>query len=129
MSAPSQDELVDQAAEPTITIRRQWNDWRKATVRLQDLWGFHCDDTSGGVRARSSQMFLHAYIWCTAPMEGEISHSCRHGKPPHEIKVCITKADNTKAEYAAAVAKLELEAQARRKREAKHAASRHGAAP
>jgi hypothetical protein len=27
-------------------------------------------------------------------IDGEIGHSCRHGPPPHRIKVCMTKKDN-----------------------------------
>ena len=27
-------------------------------------------------------------------LEGEVSHSCRHGSGPHSIKVCITKNSN-----------------------------------
>ena len=111
---------IDQT-ESIITIRRQWNDWKTAKVSLRDLSGLHWDNESGGVRARSPQLFLHGYVFCTAILEGEISHSCRHGKPPHNIKVCIVKQDNSKAEYAAALAKLEQESQARRERVAKHA--------
>ena len=39
-------------------------------------------------------MFLHGYVFCTGMVSGEISHSCRHGPPPHEVKVCITKSGN-----------------------------------
>ena len=27
---------------------------------------------------------------------GAVAHSCRHGPPPHRIKICITKIDNKK---------------------------------
>ncbi len=93
------------AAEECIVVRRQWSDWRKATFRLSDLHGFHRSRISGGVNAISPKPFLHAYAKCTDVVAGDLVHSCRHGPTPHEIKVCIVQKDNTKAMYAAALAK------------------------
>lgn len=62
--------------------------------RLSDISGIHWDDVSGGVRRKAPRSHLHGYVLCTGMVSGEISHSCRHGPPPHEVKVCITKSGN-----------------------------------
>lgn len=79
---------------PLITVRRQWNDWKLAEYRLSELSGLHWDTISGGVNAKSPRDFLHAYVLCDRMESGELSHSCRHGKGPHLIKVCVTKTHN-----------------------------------
>jgi hypothetical protein len=89
----------DGEQEILVNVRRQWDDWRSGTVRLQDLSGFHLSDQSGGVMRRAPRKFVHAYMSCEALVEGEIGHSCRHGPPPHTIKVCITKGDNNAITY------------------------------
>ena len=92
--------------DPIITVRRQWNDWRQARYRLSDLSDFQMDDTSGGVWAVAPRPFLHAFVWCNRMIDGELAHSCNHGPPPHRIKICIVKKDNTKEIYAVARARL-----------------------
>ena len=82
-----------------ITIRRHWNDWHLANVRVTDIDGLHFSQTSGGVMRRSPRPFLFGYISCDAIVDGEIAHSCRHGQGPHWIKICIVKKDNAKAVY------------------------------
>lgn len=79
----------DPATGPLVEVRRQWNDWRVAVYRLSDIDGPHWDSVSGGVNARAPREFLHAYVRCDGMISGEISHSCRHGRGPHNIKVCI----------------------------------------
>ncbi len=81
----------------TVWARRQWNDWRHAKYRLEDLEQPHWDNLSGGVMSVAPQYFLHGYVWCDAMLEGELAHSCAHGKGPHRIKVCITKIGNDPA--------------------------------
>jgi hypothetical protein len=83
--------------EQTVDVRRQWNDWKIASYRLSDVDGLHWDSVSGGVKARAPRSFLHGYVWCDGMIEGELSHSCRHGAGPHRIKVCITKRGNEAA--------------------------------
>jgi hypothetical protein len=39
-------------------------------------------------------MHVYGYVLCDGMIDGELAHSCRHGPPPHEIKVCITKKHN-----------------------------------
>jgi hypothetical protein len=80
--------------EPAVWVRRQWNDWKRARVRLSDLQGPHWDATSGGINARAPRPFIHGYIWCNQLLEGELAHSCAHGAGPHRVKVCVVKKDN-----------------------------------
>jgi len=82
-----------------VYVRRQWNDWRIAGYFLTDVSGLHWDSISGGIMAASPRPFLSGYVLCTEMVEGELAHSCEHGPPPHKIKVCITKKDNTKEVY------------------------------
>ena len=95
----------------SVIVRRQFNDWRTATYRVDDLSDLHWSDVSGGVRARANREYLCGYVFCDAAIEGELAHSCRHGEGPHQIKVCVVKGDNTKATYAGLLACME-EAQA-----------------
>lgn len=97
------------SAETKVRVRRQWNDWQIIDVPLAALRDFHWRDTSGGVMARSPRPFLHARMWCTEIRDREFPHSCTHGRPPHEILVCIVKKDNPKA----VVAELERQAEER----------------
>lgn len=91
---PEEEVLAEIAeANPWVYIRRQWNDWRKARVRLKDLHNLRWDDVSGGVYARAPQPFIHGYVWCDR-VHGELAHSCLHGEGPHWIKVCVVKRDN-----------------------------------
>jgi hypothetical protein len=76
-----------------VRIRRQWNDWRIATVPFDGLSGLRWDTVSAGVRAPTPQFFIHGYVACT-DVVGEIAHSCAHGEGPHRIKVCVVKKDN-----------------------------------
>ena len=84
--------------DEVVWIRRQWNDWRDASVRLSDIERPHWSSTSGGVMEPAPRSFIHAYVWCDR-IEGYIGHSCCHGPPPHRIKVCIIKRTNTPAVF------------------------------
>lgn len=92
-------------ADEYVFVRRQWNDWRVARVRASALDGLHWDTQSGGFGREGGwgnvapRPFLHAYVWCNE-IVGEFGHSCMHGPPPHRIKVCVVKKDNTKSAYA-----------------------------
>lgn len=83
-----------------VWVRRQWNDYRRARYRLEDVQGFHWDTVSGGVGAPAPQPFVHAYVWCNGMQEGELAHSCAHGAGPHRIKVCIVRKDNNPQAFA-----------------------------
>jgi hypothetical protein len=66
--------------------------------REKCLEGFHFDNISGGVYARSPRYFPSAYVWCDR-IRGDIAHSCIHGKGPHRIKVVVGQKDNDKKDY------------------------------
>jgi hypothetical protein len=76
-----------------VKVRRQPDDRRIATYDLQNVWGLRWDNVGGGVM-RGSAMHVYGYVMCDGMIDGELAHSCRHGPPPHEIKVCITKKHN-----------------------------------
>jgi len=83
-------------AHPNIVVRRNWNDWRTASFSYDSIGGLHWDDICGGTCVRTPQFFLHGYVFCDGMIDGEIAHSCQHGRGPHEIKVCVLKKDNRK---------------------------------
>jgi hypothetical protein len=90
---------TQQIAEPpeqvaTVSVRRQWNDWKIAQYKLKDIGRLHWSNLSGGINATAPQLFVHGYVLCDQMIDGELSHSCRHGPPPHLVKVCITKKGN-----------------------------------
>ena len=82
-----------------VKIRRQWNDWRIAEIDFENLSNIAWDRYSGGVNVPAPQYFIHAYVSCD-DYEGELAHSCQHGKGPHNIKICITKTDNEPMAFA-----------------------------
>ncbi len=71
--------------ESVVVIRRQWNSFLCATVRVADLSGLHFSQFSGGVHAPARREFLHGYIWCDQLQEGELAHLWLHG--PHESDI------------------------------------------
>jgi hypothetical protein len=54
--------MSTQQPEPTVLVRRQWNDDRFATYRLSDVEELHWSRVSGGVRAPAPQPFVHGYV-------------------------------------------------------------------
>ncbi len=77
-----------------VRVRRDWDDNRIGAVRWSDLRGPRWDTVSGGEQNRTPQPFIHAFVWCDL-VEGDIAHSCIHGPPPHDIKVCLVRKDNS----------------------------------
>jgi hypothetical protein len=84
--------MIDTIA--VVFVRRQWNDWREARYRLEDVKDLHWDTVSGGVYAPTPQPFVHGYVQCNGMIDGELAHPCRHGRGPHSIKVCLVKKAN-----------------------------------
>jgi hypothetical protein len=76
-----------------VKVRRQPQDWRLADYRLTDVSGLRWGKTSGGTQRRY-QLHVYGYVMCDAMLSGKIAHSCRHGPPPHNVKVCITRKYN-----------------------------------
>jgi hypothetical protein len=88
--------IHEASAGAIVQVRRQWNDFKIASYRIEDIDGLHYSDESGGVYARSPRSFVHGYVMCDKMLNGELSHSCSHGPAPHRIKVCLTKKGNEK---------------------------------
>ena len=87
--------MNENADEPVVWVRRQWNDvLREASYKRSHIQGVHWDTVSGGVNAPAPQPLLHGYVPCDMMIEGELAHSCRHGRGPHSVKVCIVKKGN-----------------------------------
>jgi len=85
--------------DTVVHVRRQWNDVDGGRVMLRDLPGWQYTDQVGSTynsRGRSPRPMLHAYALCTDIDGLEVSHTCRHGPPPHRIKVVIVAKDNSK---------------------------------
>lgn len=80
---------------PVVQVRRQPGDWRLAAYRLADVsrmeWGY-----IGGGLKRRTQWHVYGFVMCDGMISGKVGHSCKHGPPPHKIKVCITKKYNEK---------------------------------
>jgi hypothetical protein len=95
----SMDTEITQAsvssASDIVRVRRQPGHWRLADYRLSDVsrmrWGY----IGGGLRRRT-QWHVYGFVMCDAMVSGKLGHSCKHGPPPHRIKVCITKKYNEK---------------------------------
>jgi hypothetical protein len=81
--------------EAVVWVRRQFDDKsHQAAYRLGDISGWHETTVSGGRQQSANRNYWHAYVMCDAMVEGEVGHSCRHGPPPHKIKVCVVKTGN-----------------------------------
>ena len=88
-----------------VSVRRHWSDSGNiGKVPLAHLWDFHYRRACGGTGAPSPRPMLYARMQCDALVSGSVSHSCRHGPPPHEILVCITAKDNGRAVHKALAA-------------------------
>lgn len=78
-----------------VNVRRRPADRRRADCCLAEIsrlkWGY----ISGGLQRRS-QWHVYGYVMCDRMIAGKVAHSCKHGPPPHKIKVCITKKYNEK---------------------------------
>lgn len=86
--------------EQFIWARRHFNDWRKARYSLDAIDRPHWTSISGGVGAVAPRPLLHGYDRCDAMLEGDLAHSCAHGRGLHRILVCVTKKDNDPRVYA-----------------------------
>lgn len=77
-----------------VTVRRYPQDWQTAEYELSEIWGLRWDSVSGGVQRSTPHRMVMGYVWCDGMVSGEVAHSCSHGPPPHEIKVCVVKKYN-----------------------------------
>src|SRR5256885_16255855 len=92
MSISSVINLIESSCTK-VKVQRMWNDWRVAEIDYERIRNIQWDRLSGGINVPAPQYFIHAYIWCD-DYEGELAHSCQHGKGQHNIKICITKTIN-----------------------------------
>ena len=88
-------EVTVRRGNKAVHIRRDWNDRQIGKVRWSDLENARWDNVAGGTQIESRRPFVYAYVWCNR-VQGDIAHSCSHGPPPHNIKVCIMKQDNSR---------------------------------
>ena len=77
-----------------VNVRRQPNDRRIATYRVDEVDGIHFSAVTGGIQTLLPYQALCGYVYCDAMVEGELAHSCDHGKGTRRIKVVIPKIDN-----------------------------------
>ena len=77
-----------------VYVRRQPNDWRTASYRVDDVDGIRFSAITGGTQTLLSHDALCGYVYCDAMVEDELAHSCEHGEGPHRIKVVIPKSHN-----------------------------------
>lgn len=84
----------DVSTDVLVSVRRHPQDWQTATYRLNDVHNLHWDCVSGGVGRVTSHPALFGYVWCNGAVSGGVAHSCRHGPPPHRIKICLPKVCN-----------------------------------
>jgi hypothetical protein len=76
-----------------VEVRREWNDDATAIYHLDAISRWHWI-FAGHMRGRKTPHFLYGYVICTEAISGGVSHSCKHGPPPHNIKVCILDRGN-----------------------------------
>lgn len=72
--------------ETVVRVHREWDGWRSAEVRLSDLEHVHWFQPRGAPHA-----LLHAYVYCTQVVSGDIPHDCERRSGPHRLLVCVLK--------------------------------------
>lgn len=78
--------------DSAISVSVEWNDWRSANTRLDDLRDVHWHHPKG-----APHPLLHAYVSCTE-VSG-LAHNCEAGSAPHDIRVCVLKSHNIPSAY------------------------------
>jgi hypothetical protein len=85
-----------QAEDATlIRIQTEWNGWRSAQVRLNDLHDVHWFQPD-----RAPRPLVHGYVSCASIVDGDIPHDCRPTGGPHRLLVCVLKRHATPGAYA-----------------------------
>ena len=77
-----------------VTVRRHPQDYQTAHYELRKIRGLRWDSVAGGINRATPYMMIMGYVMCDEMASGELAHSCAHGPPPHEIKVCLIKKYN-----------------------------------
>jgi hypothetical protein len=81
--------------EMVIRVHSEWNGWRNAEVRLDDLQDVHWFQPAGAPHA-----LVHGYIFCSDIVVGDIPHVCDRKSAPHRLRVCILKRHAIASVYA-----------------------------
>jgi len=81
-------------SNPTIIVRRRWDDPESARVALQHVREPAIKDHPGGVCSPIPRPFLFARVWCDHLIEGANIHTCNPGSAPHELELCVLERDN-----------------------------------
>jgi hypothetical protein len=77
-----------------IRVQREWNAWRTAEVRLNDLQDVHWFEPRGAPRP-----LVHAYMSCASIISGDVPHDCHRTPPPHRLLVCVLKRHTAAGAY------------------------------
>jgi hypothetical protein len=81
-------------SNPTIIVRRRWDDPESARVALQHVREPAIKDQPGGVCSPVPRPFLFARVWCDHLIEGANIHTCNPRSAPHELELCVLERDN-----------------------------------
>ena len=79
-----------------IRVHREWHGWRSAEVPFGELRDVHWFQPPGAPHS-----LIHAYVPCTAPVTGDISHDCDRKSAPHRLLVCVLKRHAIPSAYTA----------------------------
>ena len=69
-----------------IRVQTEWNGWRSAEVRLNDLHDVHWFQPD-----RAPRPMIHGYISCASIVDGDIPHDCELTAGPHRLLVCYAE--------------------------------------
>jgi hypothetical protein len=81
-------------SNPTIIVRRRWDDPQSARVALQHARELAIKDQPGGICGPIPRPFLFARVWCDHLIEGADIHTCDPRSAPHELELCVLERDN-----------------------------------
>jgi hypothetical protein len=94
-------------SNPTIIVRRRWDDTESARVALQHARELAIKNQPGGICGPIPRPFLFARVWCDHLIEGADIHACDPRSAPHELELCVLERDNPDV-YAALRARATL---------------------
>jgi len=69
-----------------VRVQQEWDGWRTADVRLQDLHNIHWLQPAGAPR-----QLAHGYVSCAAITGGSLLHECSGNPSSHQLLVCVLK--------------------------------------
>lgn len=78
-----------------IRVQSEWNGWRNAEVRVNDLSDVHWFQPNGAPHA-----LVHGYLACSTIAAGDLPHGCDRRSAPHRLLVCILKRHTIATVYA-----------------------------